>query len=162
MLVAVEDGVDILVTRALLRARVLIGGKEAEAGAAQGRAGNTLHAAARHQVETRAGHAGGLQQRTQKVFVDVDGRRLGAGIGCHQLAREENRIDLPARCQNGGHILIQGVQPHGLLLLIRPAQADIGDMEGGKFFHCCKTFTVQPNLTGHWQRSGKNHTPDQA
>ncbi|MGK5038933.1 hypothetical protein ACQ4WQ_01185 [Janthinobacterium sp. GB1R12] len=39
------------------------------------------------------------------------------------------------------------MQHHGLLLLISPAQTDIGDMKGGKFFHRCKTFSVQRNLT---------------
>ncbi|NHQ94203.1 hypothetical protein [Janthinobacterium lividum] len=39
------------------------------------------------------------------------------------------------------------MQHHGLLLLIGPAQADIGNMKGGKFFHRCKALSVQRNLT---------------
>ena len=147
MLVAVEHGVDILVVRALLGTGVLIGGEKTETRIAQRRRGDALRAAARHQVVTRTGQAGRLQQGAQEVFVDIHGCRAGTGVGRHQLACEENRIDLLARRQDSGHILAQGMQHHGLLLLISPTQSDIGNMKGGKFFHCCKTLSVQRNLT---------------
>ena len=147
MLVAMEHGVDILVVRALLGAGVLIGGEKTEARIAQRRRRDTLLSAARYQVVTRTGQAGRLQQGAQEVFVDIHGCRAGTGVGRHQLAREENRIDLLARRQDSGHILAQGMQHHGVLLLISPTQSDVGDMKGGKFFHRCKTLSVQRNLT---------------
>jgi len=145
--IAMENGVDILVQGTLLRAGLFTGGKKAESALACSHRLDALCTHPRHQVKARARQAGGLQQRTQEVFVDIHGRGAGTGIERHQFARKENRIDLLARIAQGSHVGKQRMQHGRLGLLIATAQAHVGKMEGGKFFHCCKTFSVQPGLT---------------
>ena len=125
--------------------------KKTQAGAPRGDRHATLPTAARQQVKACARRTGRLQQGPQQVFIDIGGRGGGAGVRRHQFARQEDRVDLRAGIAQGSHVLEQGMQHRCVGLLIATAQAHVGEMEGGKFFHRCTSFSAQPGLTGDAQ-----------